>query len=51
MTRRLSLLFALTAMALLLAMGGVMNNACKSSHHPWCVPDSQVRHPITLSHS
>jgi hypothetical protein len=22
----------------------VMNNACKSSHHAWCAPTSDIRH-------
>ncbi len=22
----------------------MMNNACKSSHHAWCAPNSELRH-------
>jgi hypothetical protein len=22
----------------------IMNNACKSSHHTWCAPSSDIRH-------
>jgi hypothetical protein len=51
MPRRFDLLFALTAMAVLLGIGSIMNSACKTSHHPWCIRDSQFRHPITISHS
>jgi hypothetical protein len=29
----------------------VMNNACKSSHHPWCAPDSSIRHHARIGHS
>jgi hypothetical protein len=37
--------------AIVLAAGGTlakMNNACKSSHHPWCSPMSTVRHHIQV---
>jgi hypothetical protein len=29
----------------------VMNNACKSSHHPWCAPISEVRHHAKFGQS
>jgi hypothetical protein len=51
MTRPFFLLFALTATALLLAVGSIMNTACKTSQHAWCAPNSEFRHPIELSHS
>jgi len=45
---RLPLLFALIAMVVLLGIGDIMNNACKTSWHAWCAPDSErqtvVRH-------
>ena len=41
MKRPLALLFAITAMAVLLGMGSMMNSACKTSHHAWCDPTRQ----------
>ena len=29
----------------------VMNNACKSSHHAWCAPISDIRHHAKVGHS
>jgi hypothetical protein len=29
----------------------VMNNACKSSQHPWCAPVSTARYHIKTGHS
>jgi hypothetical protein len=29
----------------------VMNNACKSSHHAWCVPIADIRHHAKIGHS
>jgi hypothetical protein len=29
----------------------VMNNACKSSHHTWCSPISDIRHHTKTGHS
>jgi hypothetical protein len=28
-----------------------MNNACKSGHHPWCAPTSDIRHHTKTAHS
>jgi hypothetical protein len=40
-----SFLIVLTAIAL--GAGStlaLMNNACKSGHHTWCAPNSDIRH-------
>jgi multisubunit Na+/H+ antiporter MnhC subunit len=29
----------------------IMNNACKSSHHEWCAPISDIRHHATIGRS
>jgi len=29
----------------------VMNNACKSNHHTWCAPISDIRHHTRTGHS
>jgi hypothetical protein len=29
----------------------IMNNACKSSHHAWCAPISDIRHHAKIGHS
>jgi hypothetical protein len=29
----------------------IMNKACKSSHHTWCAPSSDVRHHTNIRHS
>jgi hypothetical protein len=29
----------------------IMNNSCKSSHHPWCAPISDIRHHAKTGHS
>jgi hypothetical protein len=41
--RRLPLLFALTATAVLLGIGDVLNSARKTSSHAWCAPTSENR--------
>ncbi len=39
------LLIVLTAVVLGAGSAlAVMNNACKSSHHAWCAPMSDIRH-------
>ena len=48
------LLVALTVTVLVCGAGSVlavMNNACKTGHHPWCAPNWEFRHPIRMSHS
>ena len=45
-------LIVLTVIAL--GTGGVlaiMNNACKSSHHAWCAPNSEIRHHTKVGQS
>ncbi len=39
-------LIIVTTAVVLLTGGGLatMNSACKSSHHAWCVPNSDARH-------
>jgi len=40
--------------ALVLAAGSglaMINKACKSSHHGWCTPVSDVRHHVKTKHS
>ncbi len=29
----------------------VMNNACKSRHHAWCAPISDIRHHVKIGRS
>ena len=29
----------------------IMNNACKSGHHTWCAPISNIRHHVKTGHS
>jgi hypothetical protein len=29
----------------------IMNNSCKSSHHAWCAPTSDIRHYTKTGHS
>ena len=29
----------------------IMNNACKSSHHAWCAPISDIGHHMRIGHS
>ena len=29
----------------------VMNNACKSGHHAWCAPISDIRHHVKIGRS
>lgn len=45
MKNPIPMLFALTIVALL-GIGGVMNNACKSSPHSWCAPPPPVRQGV-----
>src|SRR6516165_7329428 len=45
-TMKIPLFVAVTAVVLL-ATGSVlavMNNACKTSHHPWCAPSTEFHH-------
>jgi hypothetical protein len=42
MKRRLPLLFAIVAMAVLLGIGSTMNSACKASPHAWCAPTPKM---------
>ena len=42
MRHRLTLLFAFTATAVLLGIGSILNNACKSSSHTWCAPTPET---------
>ena len=45
-----SLLIVLTAVALLgVSTLAIMNNACKSSQHEWCVPSTIWHHRAQLS--
>lgn len=46
--------FAVAAVAVVLGTGStlaVMNNACKTGHHPWCAPVSIARHEAKLGPS
>ena len=46
------LLIALTAVVLLAGSTlAIMNNACKSDHHAWCAPVSDIRHHVKTGHS
>jgi hypothetical protein len=48
------LLIMLTAAVVLLGTGStlaLMNNACKTSHHSWCAPNSDLRHEAKIGHS
>jgi hypothetical protein len=29
----------------------IMNNSCKSSHHAWCAPISDIRHHAKIGHA
>jgi hypothetical protein len=49
MKRPLPLLFAFMAMAVLLGVGNVMNNACKNAPHGWCAPPPKIRPTATRS--
>jgi hypothetical protein len=45
---------SIVLVAVVLVAGGglaIMNNACKSSHHGWCAPVSDVRHLVKTRHS
>lgn len=41
--------FALTAMAVLLGMGSMLNSACKTGAHAWCDPTIKSRQGATRS--
>ena len=44
---------SIVLVAVVLVAGGglaIMNNACKSSHHGWCAPVSDVRHLVKTRH-
>ena len=44
----------LIVLAVVLGAGGtlaVMNKACKSSHHAWCAPMSDIRHHTKIGRS
>ena len=45
------LLIVLGAVVLVGSGLAIMNNACKSTHHGWCVPVSDVRHLVKTRHS
>ena len=46
------LLIVLGAVVLVAGSGlAIMNNVCKSSHHAWCAPVSDVRHYVKTRHS
>jgi hypothetical protein len=46
------LLIVLTVVVLGTGSGlAVMNNACKSSHHAWCAPISDIRHHVKIGRS
>ena len=46
------LLIVLGAVVLVAGSGlAIMNNVCKSSHHGWCAPVSDVRHHVKTRHS
>jgi hypothetical protein len=46
------LLIVLAALVLAAGSGLVMiNKACKSSHHGWCTPVSDVRQHVKTKHS
>lgn len=47
-------LILLTAVVVLFGAGStlaIMNNACKSSQHPWCVPIADSGHHAKTGHS
>jgi hypothetical protein len=46
-------LLILMGVVMLVAGSGlaIMNNACKSTHHGWCAPVSDVRHLVKTRHS
>jgi hypothetical protein len=45
------LLIVLGAVVLVGSGLAIMNNVCKSSHHAWCAPVSDVRHYVKTRHS
>ena len=46
------LLIVMSVVVLVAGSGlAIMNNACKSSHHGWCAPVSDVRHHVKTRHS
>jgi hypothetical protein len=45
-------LIVLTAVMLVAGSSlAIMNRACKSNHHAWCAPVSDVRHHVKIGHS
>lgn len=50
MKHPLPLMFALTALAVLLGTGSMFNSACKTSSHAWCDPTFKIRQGATRSH-
>jgi hypothetical protein len=44
-------LLIVMGVVVLVAGMAIMNNACKSSHHGWCAPVSDVRHHVKTRHS
>jgi hypothetical protein len=43
------LLIVLTAVVFVAGSAlAIMNNACKSSHHSWCAPMSDIRHHVNV---
>jgi hypothetical protein len=47
MKHPLPLLFAFIAVAVLLGLGSMLNNACRSGPHAWCAPPPKVRQAAT----
>lgn len=47
---RLLIVLAVTALGAGSALA-VLNNACRSGHHTWCAPMSDIRHHIKTAHS
>jgi hypothetical protein len=48
------LVVLMAAAVVLLGTGStlaVMNNACKTSHHSWCAPNSDIRPEVKIGHS
>jgi hypothetical protein len=46
------LLIALTTVVVVVGSAlAIMNNACKSGHHNWCAPMSDIRHHVRTGHS
>ena len=45
------LLIVMGVLVLVASGLAIMNNACKSTHHGWCAPVSDVRHLVKTRHS